>query len=229
MEDFEPSEIDDYPVGSPHDAELIAADVESKDFRGLLRKKHKPGKSTWRMIRVTEAHAIWIKGTHFPIANLIMESALARTWADGSVASFRLCPQDYHRFHSPVNGIVKWWKHIPGDYYNVDPIALRSRVDILSQNARSCLCISSPEFGYVLFVAIGATGVATIKFHENICGEGSRVVKGEELGWFEFGGSSILVVFESGRIHFDSDLIEASEHVITVNVEVGMKRGSATQ
>lgn len=51
MEDFEPSEIDDYPVGSPHDAELIAADVESKDFRGLLRKKHKPGKSTWRMIR----------------------------------------------------------------------------------------------------------------------------------------------------------------------------------
>lgn len=54
-------------------------------------------------------------------------------------------------------------------------------------------------------------------------------MKGEELGWFEFGGSSILVVFESGRIHFDSDLIEASEHVITVNVEVGMKRGSATQ
>lgn len=113
---------------------------------------------------VALSHSIWIKGKHFTIANLIMESILAKKWAEGAVASFRLCVQDYHRYHSPVAGTVTWWKHIPGDYYNVDPMALRSSVDIVSKNARSCVCISSSEFGDVLFVAIGATGVGTIRF-----------------------------------------------------------------
>ena len=52
----------------------------------------------------------------------------------------------------------------PGGLLHVDPMALRSSVDIVSKNARSCVCISSSEFGDVLFVAIGATGVATIRF-----------------------------------------------------------------
>lgn len=158
-----------------------------------------------------------------------MESTLAKKWADGAVASFRLSVQDYHRFHSPVTGTVTWWKHIPGEYYNVDPIALRSGVDIVSKNARSCVCISSPEFGDVLFVAIGATGVGTIRFHEKFCKEGSNVEKGEEIGWFEFGGSSLLTVFEAGRIRFDEDLVKASEQAIAVNVEVGMSMGLATR
>lgn len=66
---------------------------------------------------VALSHSIWIKGKHFTIANLIMESILAKKWAEGAVASFRLCVQDYHRYHSPVAGTVIWWKHIPGDYY----------------------------------------------------------------------------------------------------------------
>lgn len=106
-------------------------------------------------------------------------------------------------------------------------MALRSSVDIVSKNARSCVCISSSEFGDVLFVAIGATGVATIRFHEKFCKGGSHVKKGEEIGWFEFGGSSILVVFEAGRIQFDEDLIKASEQAIAVNVEIGMSMGLA--
>ena len=40
-------------------------------------------------------------------------------WANGAVASFRLSPQDYHRYHSPVRGVVKWWKQMDGDYYLV--------------------------------------------------------------------------------------------------------------
>ncbi|KAI8648542.1 Phosphatidylserine decarboxylase [Fusarium keratoplasticum] len=228
MDDFEPSNIDAYPT-----------------FEDFFVRKHKPGTrpihekddpsqaviaADSRVVvykSVAMAHTIWIKGKHFTIANLVMEPVLAKKWADGAVASFRLCPQDYHRFHSPVAGVVRWWKHIPGEYYNVDPIALRSGVDIVSKNARTCLCVSSNEFGDVLFVAIGATGVGTIRFHEKICKEGSRVEKGEEIGWFEFGGSSILVVFEPGRILFDRDLVEASEQATTVSVDVGMRMGVA--
>lgn len=66
-----------------------------------------------------------------------------------------------------------------------------------------------------------------MRFHEKFCKEGSYVKKGEEIGWFEFGGSSILVVFEAGRIQFDEDLIKASEQAIAVNVEIGMSMGLA--
>lgn len=112
---------------------------------------------------VSQTRALWIKGKNFTIGNLVGDNDLARAWHDGAVASFRLSPQDYHRYHSPVNGKVKWFKQISGDYYNVDPLALRSWVDILTRNARCCVCIESKEFGDVLFVAIGAEDVGTVE------------------------------------------------------------------
>ena len=57
-----------------------------------------------------------------------------------------------------------WWKAIKGDYYSVDPIAIRSDIDILTSNARCAVCIDSKEFGMVLFVAIGASEVGTVKY-----------------------------------------------------------------
>lgn len=111
---------------------------------------------------VAQAYKIWIKGAYFTIGNLICDSKLAMTWHDGALASFRLSPQDYHRYHSPVSGTVKWWKRIAGDYYGVDPLCLRSKIDVLSKNARCVVCISSREFGEVLFVAIGASSVGTV-------------------------------------------------------------------
>lgn len=111
---------------------------------------------------VEATRRLWIKGNQFTIANLIGDADLAKAWHNGAVASFRLSPQDYHRYHSPVEGTVKWFKSIPGDYYQVDPIALQSDINILTQNARSCVCIESKEFGDVLFVPIGATDVGTV-------------------------------------------------------------------
>ena len=111
---------------------------------------------------VSSARAIWIKGKHFTIANLIGDAKLASQWDNGAVASFRLSPQDYHRYHSPVTGRVSWYRQLPGEYYQVDPLCIRSGVDILTQNARCCIGISTEEFGEVLFVAIGATNVGTV-------------------------------------------------------------------
>lgn len=112
---------------------------------------------------VQKTRALWIKGSEFTIANLVRDAERAKPWDDGAVASFRLSPQDYHRYHSPVRGTVKWYHQIPGDYYQVDPIALQSPVNILTENARCCLCLQTDEFGDVLFVAIGATDVGTVE------------------------------------------------------------------
>ncbi|KXG48109.1 Phosphatidylserine decarboxylase-related protein [Penicillium griseofulvum] len=178
---------------------------------------------------VEKARALWIKGSDFTIANLIKDDHLADVWENGAVASFRLSPQDYHRYHSPVEGKVKWYKQIPGDYFQVDPVALHSSVNILTENARSCVCIESEAFGNVLFVAIGATDVGTVKIHDELQTNGHHVKKGEEIGLFQFGGSSILVAFEKGRIQFDDDLESLSCQQIMTDVEVGQSLGQASK
>jgi len=230
MEDFEPSDPDAYPT---------FYDFFARHHKPSSRPLHAPDDPTSAVCAadsrlvvyasVAESHRIWIKGRHFSIANLIQDKVAARPWDDGAVASFRLSPQDYHRFHSPVDGRVKWWKQLDGQYYSVDPLAITSTVDILTANARSAFCLTSPEFGDVLFVAIGANEVGTVKLAEKAMTPGAEIKKGEEVGLFEFGGSSIILAFEPGRIGFDSDLLEYSEKAIQVDVEVKSSLGKATK
>lgn len=229
MDDFEPSDPEKYPT-----------------FEDFFVRKHKPGTrpiaekdnpkkavcvADSRVVTydtVAESKKLWIKGTDFSITNLVMDVNLGSRFKDGSIASFRLSPQDYHRYHSPVSGTIKEFRSLPGDYYQVDPIALRSDVNILTRNARDYILIDSPDFGEVIFCAIGATEVGTIYIHPKWQRPSSKIEKGDELGIFQFGGSSIIVAFQNGRIKFDDDLRDCSKHCIQVSVEVGMSLGEAT-
>ena len=122
---------------------------------------------------------------------------------------------------------MRWWKQIGGNYYGVDPLAIRSDIDILTSNARCAVCIESDEFGLVLFVAIGASEVGTVEINDEFKQPGRNVEKGEEVGHFEFGGSSIVVVFEKDRIEFDDDLLGVTGKQIEMDVEAGMSLGKA--
>lgn len=152
-----------------------------------------------------------------------------KVWENGAVSCFRLSPQDYHRYHSPVSGVITWFKQIGGEYYGVDPLAVCSSLDVLAKNDRTCIEITTREFGRVLFVAIGAEDVGKIKINDKFQKQGSHVKKGDELGLFEFGGSSIVVAFEPGKIKWDKDLVLWSNRRIMVDIEVGMSIGRATQ
>jgi phosphatidylserine decarboxylase len=66
------------------------------------------------------------------------------------------------------------------------------------------------------------------RIHEPFHTQGHKVEKGDEIGYFQFGGSSIVVAFEKGRIQFDEDLEKLSNQQIMVDVEVGMSLGQAT-
>ncbi|KAJ9616179.1 phosphatidylserine decarboxylase [Exophiala oligosperma] len=228
MEDFTPTDIHAY-----------------RTFEDFFVRRHKPGArpisqkndsalavvvADCRLVvypSVSETKRLWIKGRNFTIGNLIQDVAAAKIWDHGAIASFRLSPQDYHRYHSPVEGTVEWYRQIPGEYYQVDPLCLRSDIDVLTVNARCAICINSPSFGYVLFVAIGATDVGTVEINQKCRTKGSRLEKGEELGLFQFGGSSIIVAFEEGRIRFDKDLLSVSRRLVMMDVEVGMSLGRA--
>ncbi|KAH9911753.1 uncharacterized protein B0H18DRAFT_1163231, partial [Fomitopsis serialis] len=89
---------------------------------------------------VSETTRLWIKGKDFTIGNLITDNVAARIWDDGAVVSYRLSPQEYHRYHCAVSGTVRC------DYYSVDPVALRSAFNVLRPNARCTAgCVDSPS------------------------------------------------------------------------------------
>jgi len=134
----------------------------------------------------------------------------------------RLAPQDYHRWHIPVNGKLGERTPIPGTLFTVNPIAIRQNVNVYTRNKREILELQSKEFGFVVMVAVGATMVGSITI---LIPDGATVRKGDVHGYFSFGGSTVLLFFERGAIKFDDDLVNNSndqmETLIRVNTRIG--------
>ncbi len=149
----------------------------------------------------------FIKGTRFDLAALLGDAALAQRFAHGSLLISRLCPVDYHRFHFPFSGLPGTAKQINGPLYSVSPIALRKRPSILWENKREITVLRTPSLGDVLLLEVGATCVGSIV---QTYTADAAVAKGDEKGYFRFGGSCFITIFEPGKIRFSDDLIEHS-------------------
>lgn len=156
-----------------------------------------------------DATKIWVKGREFSIARLLGTAYPqdAKRYVNGSLGIFRLAPQDYHRFHIPVDGVMDKPKLIEGGYYTVNPMAIRSALDVYSENIRIVVPIDSVAHGRVMVICVGAMMVGSTVITRKA---GEKVARAEELGYFKFGGSTILLLFEPGAMEFDDDLIENS-------------------
>ncbi|GAB5589507.1 phosphatidylserine decarboxylase [Umbelopsis nana] len=179
---------------------------------------------------IDDATKIWIKGLEFSVGKLLGDEELGKSYNGGALAIFRLAPQDYHRFHSPVDGVVGDVKHIPGQYYTVNPMAIRTTLDVYGENVRSVLSIDSPQFGRVAVACIGAMMVGSIEITAK---PGSTIKRTDELGYFAFGGSTLVVVWPPGKIQFDKDLVlnaqEPLETLTRVGQHIGRVPGSAPE
>ncbi|XP_015691084.2 phosphatidylserine decarboxylase proenzyme 2 [Oryza brachyantha] len=176
---------------------------------------------------VDESTRLWIKGRKFSIEGLLGNDLHSNAFCNGSLVIFRLAPQDYHRFHVPVSGTLEKFVEIPGCLYTVNPIAVNSKYcNVFTENKRVVSIISTSEFGKVAFVAIGATMVGSITFLKE---KGDHVRKGDEFGYFSFGGSTVICVFEKDAIKFDVDLLANSARSLETLVSVGMTLGVSTR
>ncbi|OBZ66242.1 Phosphatidylserine decarboxylase proenzyme 3 [Grifola frondosa] len=173
---------------------------------------------------VNEATRLWIKGREFTVSRLLGEAYRfeAERYSGGALCIFRLAPQDYHRFHSPVDGTIGPMTYITGEYYTVNPQAIRTALDVYGENVRKIVPIDSPQFGRVMAVCIGAMMVGSI--HTTVQ-EGEQVKRGQEFGYFAFGGSTIVVLFEKGAVEFDEDLLINGRACLETLVRVGMGIG----
>ncbi len=175
--------------------------------------------------RASDISSVFVKGQRFDLPALLGDAELAARYAHGTLVLSRLCPVDYHRFHFPVAGTPGETRTIEGPLFSVSPIALRQHLSYLWTNKRTLTHLETQRFGTVLLLEIGATCVGTIAqtFRAN-----NPVAKGEEKGYFAFGGSSTLTLFEPGAIRLADDLREQSARQTELYARIGSRLGFAT-
>lgn len=165
---------------------------------------------------------VQVKGMDYRLAELIGNESIAKTYQGGVCLILRLCPTDYHRFHFIDSGICGKTVTIPGDYYSVNPIALARIPNLFCRNKREYSLFHSDHFGIVLMMEVGATCVGSII---QTYKPGDPVNKGQEKGYFKFGGSTIVLFFEQNRIQMDLDLLRESSNGHETKVIMGEKIG----
>ena len=147
------------------------------------------------------------KGIQFPVDQLLDDAELAARFAlGGAYATLYLSPRDYHRVHSPVDGVVVASRYLPGEFWPVNPATVRNRDALFCLNERLVTVVDTPAFGRVVVVKVGATCVGRIRaaYDDRLTHAGQSaglrtyfpprpVEKGAELGRFEMGSTVILL------------------------------------
>jgi phosphatidylserine decarboxylase len=168
--------------------------------------------------RASSIDSVFVKGQKFDLPTLLGDEKLAARFADGALVLSRLCPVDYHRYHFPCTGIPSATHTIQGPLFSVSPIALREKLSYLWTNKRSITQLETPDLGTVLLLEIGATCVGEI--HQTFK-PGTAVEKGAEKGYFAFGGSSTITIFEPGAVKLDAGLLEQSSNQTELYARMG--------
>lgn len=171
---------------------------------------------------VRKQGSYFVKGQEFDIPSLLGNEKLGYEYADGSLVIARLCPVDYHRFHFPFDCEAGHPSLMNGWTYSVNPIAVRKQMSIFWENKRVITELNSDRYGQVLYIEVGATCVGSI--HQTF--SPGLVRKGDEKGFFSFGGSTLLLLFKKNSIEFASDLIKSSEKGIEVLCQMGSQMSS---
>ncbi|NDV62572.1 phosphatidylserine decarboxylase [Puniceicoccales bacterium CK1056] len=195
------------PVDADPDSVVFPADARHLGFQELGSEER-----------------VFVKGQSWDLGKLLGGDAeLIRRFSGGSLVLSRLCPVDYHHFHYPASGTVESANWLGQRLYSVSPIALRQRLAYLWENLRYLTRIKTDSIGEVCFIEVGATNVGSIQ-HRPLPPDG-KVTKGEPKGWFEFGGSSVITLFEPGKVILSDDLITCSAKGIELYARCGDKMG----
>ena len=149
-------------------------------------------------VKIRENTIFSIKHTEYSLKDLLRDEDLAGKFQDGRALVFRLTPANYHRYCYAANGRVLLHKKIQGMLHCVRPIALRN-VPVFTQNSREYTMMKTEKFGTMIQMEIGALLVGKIRNHDSAF-KINEVEAGEEKGWFEFGGSTIVLLVQKDKI-----------------------------
>jgi phosphatidylserine decarboxylase len=189
---------DQRPVAAPDDPSVITSPADSKP------------QGVWRIDKdsnIVEMKGVRVKSTLFKsvIALIGEDSAYKDAFAGGTLTHTFLDVNDYHRYHFPIGGTVKEVRIIPSDdaaggITTWDPEKQRYVLDSTTpgwQNieTRGCVIIETDEYGLVALLPIGMSQVSSVNF-EDAVKPGHAFKKGDMLGYFLFGGSDYVILFQ---------------------------------
>ncbi|EOS21227.1 phosphatidylserine decarboxylase [Lachnospiraceae bacterium 3-1] len=173
---------------------------------------------------VSEEQIYQIKHVEYRLEELLKSRKLAKQFSGGICLVFRLTPQDYHRYCYVSDGIVARTRVIPGRLHCVRPIACET-FPVFAENSREYTEIHTQKFGTIIQMEIGAMLVGKI---HNYPRDG-KVFQGEEKGYFEFGGSTILLLLEKDRLEVEEEILENSEKGLETRICLGEVVGVSHQ
>lgn len=163
-----------------------------------------------------------IKGKNLSVAELVSSDEMAQSFAWGHAMVFRLAPVDYHRFHFPDSGIPNQAFKLGNRLHSVNPLAQRAIPELFLWNERQVTFFQSEHFGPLLIIEVGAMGVGKISqtFEANV-----SVQRGQEKGYFSFGGSTVIVLSQKAYFQPDLDILDRTESGLESLVRLGEKVG----
>ena len=174
--------------------------------------------------RIDETERFEIKGFAYTLGELLRDDELAARFRGGLCLVFRLCVDDYHRYHYLDDCTHDAPKFIKGRLHTVQPIAMESR-RILTENCRECTLLHTENFGDVMQVEVGALMVGRIVNNH----KSGKFPRGAEKGRFEFGGSTIVLLLEKDRVELDAEFFENTANNLETVVRCGEKIGCKKQ
>ena len=167
---------------------------------------------------IDDVQNFFVKGSKFNLNTLLDNKLLAEYFQGGSCVISRLAPVDYHRFHFPCSGIPQKTQLISGSLFSVHPLALAKSLKIFGENKRCVTILDSEVFGKIALIEVGATCVGSI---QQTYIPGKPIVAGEEKGFFAFGGSTVITLFQYKRITLAEDLLHFSQQGVELYAHVG--------
>lgn len=162
-----------------------------------------------------------IKHTKYTAYSLLRNRKLAEKYAGGYIWIFRLCVDDYHRYIYIDDGEVSNSVKLSGVFHTVNPIA-NDNYPIYKENTREYCLLRSKNFKTVLQMEVGALLVGKI-VNNPVSG---AVKRGQEKGYFAFGGSTVILMTQKGAVCPDKDILRNTVRGIETKVKMGEHVGT---
>ncbi len=159
--------------------------------------------------KIDESSTFHIKNCDYSVPRLIGSKALSSDYSGGTAFIFRLTPSHYHRYRFCTDGRLIMQKKIPGKLHTVRPIALET-VPVFAENSRELTVIRNDSLGNIIQMEVGALMVGKISNHKRLLKD--IVNSNEEKGYFEFGGSTIIVIVP-GDIKVNPELLKRHKNI----------------
>ena len=170
---------------------------------------------------ITNDSRFLIKQGQYTVQSLLRDEKLAKQFEGGILWQLRLSVDDYHRYIYPVSGRRSHERTINGVFHTVQPIAFE-HCPVYKENTRKYCIIKTKEFGTILMMEVGAMMVGRITNHEAVPG---YVTRGEEKGYFEFGGSTIILLTQKGAVLPRKNILHRSARGEETRIRQGEKIG----